>query len=162
MYKVFLDTINAEETLTRMQIQIRDVGHEIVPEQLTAWQTEDMHRKFPHTETPDYVSTETTIYPRSHTYEQTHKKRAARIARFKKPLSARPRLIGTLGKPGASYRPILRPALFDKLVERMTEMLSVNLTWVTSHTAGAQAPTSGSDADVAKRQSMLGPSNLKP
>jgi hypothetical protein len=163
MINFFLDTSNAESTLVRMQIQIRDVGHEIIPKQLEAWQTEDMHRKYPHVEQPNYVSAETTIYPRSHTYEQTHGHRATREAIFKrrKPMSALPRAVGTLGKkptPGM-HRPILRPALFKMLCERMEKMLSVNLKWVTSHTAGVQAPTS-SDPNVQKRQSMLGPSKL--
>ena len=165
MYKVFLDTINAEETLTRMQIQIRDVGHEIIPQQLTAWQVEDMRRQFPNTDTPNYVSAETHIWPRSRTYEQMHKRRESRVRLFKKPLTPLPRIVGTLGKRPTTlgaHRPILRPALFQKLVDRMTEMMAVNLKWVTSQTEGSQAPTSGPDADAAKRRSKLGPSNFTP
>jgi hypothetical protein len=159
MYKVFLDTVNAEETLTRMQIQIRDVGHEIIPEQLMTWQREDMKRQYPFATLPNYVSAETSIWPRSRTYERTHKKRMTREALFKrsKSLSAMPRLKGI---PGA-HRPILRPALFTKLVERMSEMLAVNLKWVTSHTGGSQPPTSGPDANVAARRAMLDPSNYR-
>jgi len=156
--EIIIDTANAQATIVRMQIQIRDVGHEIIPEQLTAWQREDMHRQFPNVEEPNYVSAETTIWPRSRTYERAHKKRMTREALFKrKSLSAMPRLKGT---PGA-HRPILRPALFDALVERMSKMLAVNLQWVTSHTPGAQAPTSGPDVGAARRLSMLGPSRIK-
>lgn len=149
---LYFDTSNAQSTLTRMQNQIRDVGHEIIPGQLTAWQTEDMHRHFPNTEQPDYVSAETTIYPRSRTYEQTHRGRSFKPSR---PMSPRPRLIGA-AKPGAggSNRPILRPALFDKLVERMSEMLSVNLKWVTS-SSGALPPTSGSPGPQAERRRSM-------
>lgn len=158
---VYFDTLDAQETLTRMQIQIRDVGHEILPQQLEAWQTEDMHRHFPNVEQPNYVSAATTIWPRSRTFEQTHKGRAFKQ---KRPMSARPRLVGTYGgqrfTSGMSHRPILRPALFDMLVERMTAMIAVNLKWVTSRTEGAQAPTSGPDPNVQKRLAMLQPSNL--
>ena len=157
MFQVFFDTINAQETLTRMQIQIRDVGHEIIPDQLMTWQREDMKRQYPFVTAPNYVSAETSIWPRSRTYERTHKKRESRERLFKKPLGAMPRFKGT---PGV-HRPILRPALYKTLCERMAEMLLVNLKWVTSHTAGSQAPTSGPSAGVAKRRSMLGPSNYK-
>ncbi len=161
MFNLIIDTANAEATVTRMQIQIRDVGHEIIPEQLTAWQVEEMRRKFPNTDTPNYVSAETTIWPRSRTYERTHQHRAARVARFKKPISAMPRAVGTLGKkptPGV-HRPVLRPSLYKALCERMEQVLSVNLKWVTSHTPGSQAPTSA-DPNSAERRSKLGPSRL--
>lgn len=163
MYKVFLYTTDAEETLTRMQIQIRDVGHQIIPDQLMAWQREDMKRQYPFATMPNFVSAETSIWPRSRTYERVHKKREARVRRFRKPMSALPRITGTFGMgkqfTATSRRPILRPELFDKLCERMEEVLAVNLKWVTSKTEGSQAPTSGPDAKRSERLSMLGPSH---
>lgn len=158
---VYFDTIDAQETLTRMQIQIRDVGHEIIPEQLMTWQREDMHRQYPFVTAPNYVSAETSVWPRSRTYEQMHKSKARQTKR----LSALPRAVGTLGKPiprkgtgTSTARPILRPELFDKLVERMGAMLSANLKWVTSHSEGAQPPTSGPDLNAQRRLAMLKPS----
>jgi hypothetical protein len=155
---IYFDTTDAQETLTRMQIQIRDMGHEIIPEQLTTWQREDMHRKYPNTELPNYVSAETYIWPRSRTYEGAHKKRETRIRQFKKPLSAMPRFKGT---PGA-HHPILRPSLFKALCERMEQVLSVNLNWVTTRTDVSNAPKWGPDPTVKKRLSRLGPSNYNP
>ena len=136
------DTLDAQETLTRMQIQIRDLGHEIMPEQLTAWQVEDMNRKFPNTETPDYVTAETKIWPRSRIYERTHQHRVAREARFRRPRSSMPRLVNNYGKSTGTSHPILRVKLYEMLISRMAEVMSVNLKWVTSSTVGAQAPVS--------------------
>lgn len=139
---IYLDTHAAEETLTRMQIQIRDVGHEIIPQQLIEWQREDMHRQFTNVDSDqEYVSWFTLIWPRSRTYQGkpgTFVGKGVR-RRHRKPLSARPRLIGG-GAAKHSTRPILRPVLFQQLRDRMSEMLSVNLSWVTSRMTGAQPP----------------------
>lgn len=121
------DSSAAQATLERMQEKIRQVGHEMLPEQLTAWQHEDMRRQHPKTETPGFFSAETTIYPRSHTYG----KAGGTVRRSRMP---RARLIRP--QPGtSSARPILREALYDKLRERMNKMLSDNLKWETGRKA---------------------------
>ena len=85
----------------------------------TAWQRDDMHRKFPKVEGSG-LSVSTTIYPRS------------RLPRRKKNLTGgkalRRRSRIAAGRP-TSHRPILRPELFEKLKERMTEMVKEAAKW---------------------------------
>jgi hypothetical protein len=119
------DTSAAQERIKGMVEKIRDLSDVEVPKELTAWQTEDMRRHFPHTDHPTATTSETTIYPRSHTYEQTHK---ARPFKQRRATSAMPRLVGATGRP-ASQRPILREALYDKLVERMSGLMTRVLSW---------------------------------
>jgi hypothetical protein len=127
MLNIQVFTVDAEERLTAMQQLVQNFGHEDMPQELESWQREDMHRHFPNTDTPNYVTAETSIWPRSRTYEKTH--RAFSLPRrLQRPLSPRPRLIGATGKPG-SERPILRPELFDKLCSRMAELMAGKLTW---------------------------------
>lgn len=130
MINLQFDTSNVQTTLVRMQMQISLVGSKVIPYELEAWQTEDMKRQYPNTETPNAVSAETYIWPRSRTYERTHKKREARELLFKRrtPLGAMPRLKGT---PGGK-RPILRQELLERLMDRVRSLSQDNLTWVTS------------------------------
>ena len=152
---VRLDTIGAEETLTRMQLQIRDVGHLGIPDELTTWQIEDMHRHFPNVDTDqEYVSWFTLIWPRSRTYEKKH--HAGYQRRSPKRLSALPRLIG--GAKG--QRPILRQGLFNRLSQRMEEMLATRLKWITSK--GGPPPIGPVGPMAQKRIAMLvGPTATK-
>lgn len=124
---IFFDTSAAQRRLNTMQVSIRDLAEHGMQQELHDWQAEDMKRKFPNTEDPSFLSSETTIWPRSRTYDKTHKGRTYQQRR--RPMSALPRLVGTLGRPGVSRRPILRPALYDKLVERMGELMARVLTW---------------------------------
>lgn len=128
MFEMFLFTINAEARLSAMQKQIRDFGHEDIPQGLETWQRDEMRRHYPNTETPDFVSAATTIWPRSRSYEKTHRERALPQRLKRRSLSAHPRLIGATGRPG-SYRPILRPELFDGLCSRMFDLMTRKLSW---------------------------------
>jgi hypothetical protein len=83
-----------------------------------AWQTEDMHRHFPKVEGSG-LSVSTVIYPRSQL------KRAKSLTPRK---SIRRRSIIAAGRP-TSHRPILRPELYDKLKDRMVEMIKEACTW---------------------------------
>ena len=113
-----------------MAKRIETFGHEEMPQGLTDWQTQDMHRKYPETEidpsVPDQVSATTMIYPRSRTYEQTHpyQKKMHPVAVRKPVLSAMPRL-----RQSVMRHPILRPELFDKLFSRMVALLSEKIKW---------------------------------
>lgn len=124
---IIFDTSAVQHRLNEMQKSIHELAEHGMQQELHDWQVEDMKRKFPNTEDPSFLSSETTIWPRSRTYEKTHKGRA--FKQQKRPLSALPRLVGTLGKPGTSHRPILRPALYDKLIERMAALMARTLTW---------------------------------
>ena len=153
MFNVHMFTEKAEATLSRMQMQISLVGSKVIPYELEQWQIEDMHRQYPNVEQPNYVSAETTIWPRSRTYERMHKKREARERLFRRPLTPLPRLVGNFGRSGTSMsRPILRQALYDKLAERIQRMTAENLTWVTSDNELApQVAEAWQAADNARR-----------
>jgi hypothetical protein len=86
-----------------------------------AWQSEDMHRKFPKVEGSG-LSVATTIYPRSQL------RRTKNLTGGK---SVRRRSVIAAGRPapGGTHRPILRPELFDKLKERMIDMVKEAFTW---------------------------------
>jgi hypothetical protein len=91
-------------------------------DELTAWQTEDMRRRYPNTETEENaVSTE--IWPTSRVVERDQKK-INKIIKARKSSN----MIGTVKRSG-STRPILRPELYDKLVARMDELMAKDLTW---------------------------------
>jgi hypothetical protein len=85
------------------------------------WQAEDMHRHFPKVEGSG-LSVSTTIYPRS---------QLTRPKNLTPRKSVRRRSIIAAGRaaPGGTKRPILRPELFDKLKERMIDMVKEAFTW---------------------------------
>lgn len=124
---IVADTYAIEKRLTDMQIAIRDLADKDIGKELHDWQVEDMKRTFPETEEPTFLSSETTIYPRSRTYGKQGKGKEQRESLFKRhrPIAAMPRLKGTPG----SKRPILRPMLYDKLVERMGALMTRVLSW---------------------------------
>jgi hypothetical protein len=128
MLDIEVETEAVAKLLDSMTDKIKTFGHEEMPQGLTDWQVEDMHRKYPETKaeqvSEEEYSATTMIYPRSRTYEQTHPHRAHAVARRKPVLSAMPRLIKSVLR-----HPILRPELFDKLLSRMTAMLSEKIKW---------------------------------
>lgn len=123
--QIVLDTYAIQQRLNEMQVSIHELADHGIAQELHDWQVEDMKRRFPNTDDPTFLSSETTIWPRSRTYDKTHKGRPFQ----RRAQSSLPRLVGTLGKPGTSRRPILRPALYERLVERMGELLARTLTW---------------------------------
>ena len=82
------------------------------------WEAEDMHRHFPKVEGSGY-SVSTTIYPRS---------RLPRRKNLTGGKSTRRRSVIAAGR-ATSHRPILRPELFEKLKDRMMEMMKEAATW---------------------------------
>ena len=154
------DVFEAMDRIGDMQTNIRDFGHSDIREGLIDWQVEDMHRQYPNVDSDqEFVSWFTLIWPRSRTYDQTHRtqgravRRSSRRSRGPR-LATVPRLVR-----GTSKRPILRPALFNELVLRMTDLMGERLTW--SRT-GPNKPPSGPPtlsslgAQSARRASMLG------
>lgn len=128
-FHVVADKVEAR--IDAMTAHLKEFGTVDMPQELTAWQTEDMHRKYPETKveqlrTLDEISATTTIYPRSRTYADTHPNRIYHPAGARKPfLSSMPRLL----RSSMMRHPILRPLLFDKLFTRMSELLKGKLTW---------------------------------
>jgi hypothetical protein len=100
-------------------------------DELTDWQVQDMHRHYPNTETPDENTVETDIWPTSRTTDLRNKKKVKKI------MIARKRQIGRKiisGKTGILVRskiqrPILRLVLYEKLVKRMDDLMTEQLTW---------------------------------
>jgi len=112
MITVDLDTSGIDRCLQRMVDKIAEFGKTDIPTELTAWQVEDMHRKYPNTETPDEHTAETDIWPTS---RLALAKRAAEPER-------RRRVI-------VSQRPILREVLRTRLHERMVALMQEKLRW---------------------------------
>jgi hypothetical protein len=125
MFNIEVKSEVVEQRFDAMMERVKTFAHEEMPQGLTDWQTEDMRRKYPETATeatgamPNDVSASTMIYPRSRTYEATHPHRAHPVAKRKAVLSSMPLL-----RKSAMQHPILRQELFDKLVTRMSAMLS--------------------------------------
>lgn len=114
------DIVNADEIAGRFRAlceRIEALPHASA-EELTAWQREDMKRHYPNTdETIDGASTD--IFPRSRKVVQ----RSAAQRQQPQPRQG----VGRKRLP--SKRPILRPELFDKLVERMMALLEKTMVW---------------------------------
>jgi hypothetical protein len=112
MITIDLDTSRAQARLQGMADRIKEFGKSDIPAELTAWEVEDMHRKYPNTETPDDHSAETEIWPTS---------RLALARRAVEPSSRRRVVVW--------HRPILREALWLRLRERMVTMMQEKLPW---------------------------------
>ena len=98
-------------------------GDSAISHELFNWQAEDMRRRYPEVEEPDPWTSVTHVYPRSRKSGQRHTVPRARMGARRRPLlRVRPQ------SPGAK-RPLLRPALFEKLAERMQRLMEEKLTW---------------------------------
>ena len=166
MLTISADVVDTLERFGQMENNIRDFAHIDIHDELIDWQVEDMHRQYPNVDSDqEYVSWYTQIWPRSRTYDQTHRvqgrvvRKASRRSRAPS-LATTPRLVR-----GAVNRPILREALFNRLVERMTDLLGERLTWARTKADVAGGSRSGlgtgAEAGVAARAKMLEPSNYK-
>jgi hypothetical protein len=123
-FEILIESWEAEERVEKMLNKLQVVP---VPAELTAWQTEDMHRKIPNTETINPTAALTMIYPRSRTQLVAKKGAPIRRSTWNKPRVVQRYRTG--GIQHVSTRPILRPELFQKLCERMSRMLSRELKW---------------------------------
>ena len=114
--------VDADECLKQFDELMKNIA-DLEQETTTtflAWQLADMHRHFPKVDGSG-LSVSTTIYPRS------------QLRRYRQPRarSVRRRSIIAAGRasPGGTHRPILRPELFDKLKDRMIEMVKEACIW---------------------------------
>lgn len=85
------------------------------------WQTEDMHRHFPKVDGSG-LSVSTTIYPRSQLPRKKNLRGGNAIRR-------RAIIAAGRGNAAGTPKPILRPELFEKLKDRMIEMVKEACTW---------------------------------
>lgn len=106
----------------RLAEQITEAKQEL-PKQLVEWQRVDMRRQYPNiaaSESGDDTIASTEIWPRSR-MQQARPHKAA-------PAQAGPRVYLGGGRVH-SARPILRQELYQKLVERMTELVRKAMKW---------------------------------
>jgi hypothetical protein len=125
MLYVSLDTSGLVARLDAMTEKLKEFP-KYMADELTAWQTEDMRRRYPNTETEESaVSTE--IWPTSRVVEKDQKK-INKIIRARKNAGGKALAVRSQVK-GGHHKPILRPELYDKLVVRMDELMAKELTW---------------------------------
>lgn len=122
MITISLDASDVIETLAAMEADLKGFPN-MMAQELTNWQTEDMRRRYPNTSVNGNV-VETDVWPTSRTAE--HKSSRQRVV-------ANSLAKKSIGKPTirlkGSVRPILRTELFDKLVDRMDKLMSEQLSW---------------------------------
>ena len=116
-----LDAIN--QTITSMVDQIQTLGAQKMAPELTAWQADDMHRRFPNTTQEDDKTVSTEIWPRSRLTEK--RKPPTTFTKPPRRVYAKPRG----GPPAHSTRPILRDELFKALCDRMAKLMGDALKW---------------------------------
>jgi hypothetical protein len=122
MFEVKLTGYN--ELMTKFEMldaQIRTL-YSAIPDEMRHWQTEDVHRKFPSQKKHTFrnrLRVVTKFHP--HSVYETRKSAEARQRRKRRKHSmpVRPR----------STRPILRPALIERLHERMVKLVSEAMKW---------------------------------
>jgi hypothetical protein len=122
-FEIKVDADVVMQQFDTLQQNIEGLSQEL-PQTFTDWQREDMHRHFPKTDSSGSALSETmvstSIYPRS---------RLRRVKNLAGGQSTRRRSIVAVRRAGGQHRPILRPELFEKLEERMTEMCKKAITW---------------------------------
>jgi hypothetical protein len=121
MFNIEARTEKIIERFDAMTEKLDTFGATDMPNELTAWQVEDMHRRYPETKVEeDQASTE--IFPRSRTYAQTH---PHRVAKPRRQIAAMP----VLRRQTKLQHPVLRQALLDMLHTRMATLLNGKITW---------------------------------
>ena len=103
-----VDTSKVVRRFTEMEERLRKLTREVGKE-LSAWQTEDMHRKRARTRVSLKGKQASTIIRPHSVYEMKRSKQAAQHGR---------------GRTHTSTRPILRAELYVKLAERMRELFA--------------------------------------
>jgi len=117
MFQITLDAAAADARLAAMINKLQKLP---LADELTAWQREDMKRRFP--EIQDVTPTSATTLIHTHTRGRgSARGRANRRQRSQGKKAPRPII--------RSKRPILRPELFDRLCARMVAMLTRELKW---------------------------------
>jgi len=118
MFAIEADTAPVLATFDKMIGQLHRLPNDMHDE-MQAWQTEDMKRARPNIEQPDQHSVMTRIWPRSRRQSKDRGKKGSRKAQRRIVPAA---LTGIA--PQRSGRPILRPSLYELLVERMRNLLA--------------------------------------
>lgn len=123
--EINVEFLGADKVLARVDAivdKIEELGKLKLAAEMTTWQTEDMHRKYPNVTQEDDKTVTTEIWPRSRlALAHTYRNPKAKTQRVYAP----PRS----GLQFYSTRPILRSELFSKLCDRMTVLLSNTVSW---------------------------------
>ena len=128
MLDVTLDAPGLIKMLDHMQDALRGLPIDMANE-MTEWQSADMHRSWPYTKIRRRRRIRTVIWPRGigrskHSFRLSMKPgRRARVNRG----FLRAQTMARRTKQGG--RPILRDELFDALRQRMVELMQKSLTW---------------------------------
>lgn len=123
MLEVTIDTAAAEKTVDTLVQNIEGL-REAMPQELIDWQREDMNRKQPNLTVVDEYSVMTEIWPRGRfSVQRAHPTRRPGQRKLAAPT------VVHKGVVVHSSRPILRPELFDRLVERMSALLKKVVPW---------------------------------
>ena len=128
------------KTITKMVDKIDHFGKQDMPDELVFWQTDDMRRQRPNTETPDDKTAETQIWQRSNVAasKKGRRKRRRRRARRLKPYNPsvadrkwRRSYRRSRGSPLPRIGGVLRVELFTTLCDRMRDVMKDKITWRT-------------------------------
>jgi hypothetical protein len=118
MLNIFVNSLAVENRLNDMLHKLGHFKRVDIGQEMSAWQTEDMHRKRPYTKRNRRAgSASTTVRPHSR-YEMGHRRRVARR------LIRKGRYL-----PRWSTRPILRDVLLERLQNRLDILVADKLTW---------------------------------
>lgn len=132
-----------EETIKKMQETVHEFGRQHMPDELVFWQTEDMRRKRPNTETPDDKTAQTQIYqkpgfkPKARRRRKTKGRKVTLKSARRKLRSARPfkpkraRRSRSKGSKLPRIGGVLRQELFASLCERMLFAMKDKIKWLT-------------------------------
>lgn len=123
------------KSLKDMIEKVEQLGKQDVPDELVFWQTEDMRRQRPNTETPDDKTAQTMIWQKSNVARTKKGRRRRRKVRRLKPYNPvradkKPRRARrSRGSPLPRIGGVLRVELFTELSERMRKLMQEKLKW---------------------------------
>jgi hypothetical protein len=129
MFVVTVDASGPIATLHGMVRQLDHFGRVGIGQEMSEWQTEDMHRKRPFTKRNRSAKTAATLVRPHSRYEVNRSRNAQRrIARRARKHGELLSLVTQPTRP-RSTRPILRAELVLKLHERMSQAMREKLQW---------------------------------
>jgi len=124
---------NADEAASRFGKMIDRIGYFAgveMPREMSAWQTQDMHRKRPATKRGPWAhhqkSASTIIRP--HSRYEVERSKAYQAGLLRRLRRAR-RVIRTHIELRRSTRPILRESLYQQFIERLSAAFYETITW---------------------------------
>jgi hypothetical protein len=118
MLDIFVNSFGPEKRLDDMLRKVRHFKAVDIGQELSAWQTEDMHRKRPYTKRNRRRGVASTVIRPHSRFEMGHRRRVARR------LIRKGRYL-----PRWSSRPILRDVLLERLQNRLDILVANKLTW---------------------------------